>query len=83
MTSLKNNTLLTKKEFDEMTEITKTSNGRDVAYGFGLDLRKGENKFTFGHTGSWDGYSTFMLHDVVKDRTFIILQNFHFGQKDL
>ncbi|WP_277013893.1 serine hydrolase domain-containing protein [Flavobacterium lindanitolerans] len=79
MTSLKNNTLLTKKEFDEMTEITKTSNGRDVAYGFGLDLRKGENKFTFGHTGSWDGYSTFMLHDVVKDRTFIILQNFHFG----
>lgn len=77
--ALKNNTLFTKKEFDEMTEITKTSMGKDVRYGFGLDVRKGENSFTFGHTGSWDGYTTFVYHDMIRDRTIIVLENFNYG----
>lgn len=77
--ALKNNTLFTQKEFEEMTEITKTSGEKDVRYGFGLDLRKGENSFTFGHTGSWDGYTTLLYHDVIRDRTIIILQNFNCG----
>ncbi|MNK36174.1 Penicillin-binding protein 4* [compost metagenome] len=77
--ALKNNTLFTQKEFDEMTEISKTLEGKDVKYGFGLDIRKGENKFTFGHTGSWDGYTTFVYHDVIRDRTIIILENFNYG----
>ena len=77
--ALRNNTLLTQKEFDEMTEITLTSTGKEIPYGFGLDVRKGENKFSFGHTGSWDGYTTLIYHDAIKDRTIIILQNFKLG----
>jgi len=77
--ALRNNTLLTQKEFDEMTQITLTSAGKEIPYGFGLDVRKGENKFSFGHTGSWDGYTTLIYHDAIKDRTIIILQNFKLG----
>ncbi|RWW91664.1 serine hydrolase domain-containing protein [Flavobacterium cerinum] len=77
--ALKNNTLFTQKEFDEMTEITKTSEGKDIRYGFGLDVRKGVNSFTFGHTGSWDGYTTFVYHDMIRDRTIVVLENFNYG----
>jgi len=74
--ALKNKTLFTQTEFDAMTEVTQTSKGKNIPYGFGLDVSKGENKFAFGHTGSWDGYMTFVYHSVIKDRTIIILQNF-------
>jgi CubicO group peptidase (beta-lactamase class C family) len=77
--ALRHNTLLTQKEFDEMTEVTKTSAGKEIPYGFGLDLRKGANKFAFGHTGSWDGYTTLIYHDMIKNRTLIILENFRMG----
>ena len=77
--ALRNNTLLTQAEFDEMTEVSQTNQGKQIPYGFGLDLRKGENKLTFGHTGSWDGYTTLIYHDKVKDRTIIILENFKMG----
>ncbi len=77
--ALRNNSLLTQKEFDEMTEMTRTSTGKEIPYGFGLDIRKGENKFSFGHTGSWDGYTTVVYHDAIKDRTIIMLQNFKLG----
>lgn len=79
ITALKNNTFFTQEEFNAMTEITQTSAGKQVLYGFGLDVRKGEGKFSFGHTGSWDGYTTFTYHNQVKDRTIIILQNFSQG----
>ena len=77
--ALRNNTLLTQKEFDEMTEITQTASGENIPYGFGLDIRRGENKLVFGHTGSWDGYATLIYHDMIKDRTIIILENFKMG----
>lgn len=77
--ALKNNTFLTQSEFEEMTAVTKTSAGKNIPYGFGFDLSKGDNKFAFGHTGSWDGYVSFIYQDVVKDRTIITLQNFHQG----
>ncbi|RQO31839.1 serine hydrolase [Taibaiella sp. KBW10] len=77
--ALKDNTLLTKAEFEEMTAITKTSNGKDIPYGFGLMVSKGENRFSFGHNGSWDGYATMIHHNMIKDRTIIILQNFKLG----
>jgi CubicO group peptidase (beta-lactamase class C family) len=77
--SLKANKLFTKEEFDLMTDVTKTNSGRNIPYGFGLDLSKADNKFSFGHTGSWDGYATFIHHNVMKDRTIITLQNFKMG----
>lgn len=77
--ALRNNTLFTQTEFDEMTQVSQTTQGKQVPYGFGLDLRKGENKLTFGHTGSWDGYTTLIYHDKVKDRTIIVLENFKMG----
>lgn len=79
ITALKRNTFFTQQEFNEMTEVTQTSTGRNIPYGFGLDLSKGENRFSFGHTGNWDGYVTFMYHNMVKDRTIIILENFKLG----
>lgn len=77
--ALRNNTLLTQKEFDEMTEVSQTTQGKQIPYGFGFDIRKGENKLTFGHTGSWDGYTTLIYHDKVRDRTIIVLENFKMG----
>lgn len=79
ISALKSGTFFTPEEFAAITEITQTTKGKSVAYGFGLDVRKGENKFTYGHTGSWDGYSTFIYHNQIKDRTIIILENFNLG----
>lgn len=79
VTALKSNTFLTQKEFDDMTEITKTSTGKNISYGFGFDVSKGENKFSFGHTGSWDGYISFIYQNMIKDRTIIIQENFTLG----
>lgn len=76
VTALKNNTFFTQQEFDEMTAVTQTSNGKNIPYGFGFDLSKGENKFSFGHTGNWDGYVSYISLNMIKDRTIIILQNF-------
>jgi CubicO group peptidase (beta-lactamase class C family) len=77
--ALKNNSFFTKAEFEEMTAVTKTTAGKNIPYGFGLDVSKGENKFSYGHTGNWDGYVTFIYHNQLKDRTMIILQNFSKG----
>lgn len=74
--AVKNQTFISEKEFEEITEITKTSGGKNIPYGFGFEVAKGENKFSFGHTGSWDGYMTFIYQNMIKDRTIIILQNF-------
>lgn len=79
ITALKNNTFLTKSEFEEMTAVTQTSSGQDIAYGFGFMLSKGANRFSFGHNGSWDGFATLIFHNMLKDRTVIILQNFKMG----
>ena len=79
MVALKSNTLLTQKEFEEMTEVTQTSTGRNLDYGFGFMLSKGENRFSFGHNGSWDGFASLIFHNMLKDRTVIILQNFKLG----
>ncbi len=79
ITALRENKLFTENEFEEMTRVTQTSQGKTIPYGYGLDLSKGENKFAFGHTGSWDGYVTFLYHDFIKNRTIIVLQNFQKG----
>ncbi|WP_341908478.1 serine hydrolase domain-containing protein [Fluviicola taffensis] len=77
--ALKNNQLLTKQEFEEVMEITQTTKGEKVDYGFGFDVRKGDNTISFGHTGSWDGYITLIHYNSKKDRTVIILNNFKNG----
>lgn len=79
ITSLKTNSLLTRKEFDEMTEVTQTSTGKSIPYGYGFDVSKKQDKFSFGHTGSWDGYTSFIYQNVIKDRSIIILENFNLG----
>ncbi len=79
VTALKNHTLLTPAEFAEMTAITQTTGGEAIAYGFGLNLSKGEKKFSFGHTGNWDGYVSLISHNMIKDRTIIILENLQTG----
>lgn len=77
--ALKSNTFFSPSEFELMTEVTKTSKGKNIPYGFGFDLSGGNSNLSFGHTGSWDGYATFIYHAVNKDRTIITLQNFKMG----
>lgn len=79
MTAIKNNQLLTKKEWEEVMELTQTSKGEKVDYGFGFEVRKGENTISYGHTGSWDGYITLIHYSSKNDRTVIVLNNFKNG----
>jgi CubicO group peptidase (beta-lactamase class C family) len=79
MEGLKNNQLLTQKEFDEVMAITKTADGEEVSYGFGFDVRKKGDNISYGHTGSWDGYITLMHYSSKSDRTVIVLNNFKNG----
>ncbi|PST83905.1 serine hydrolase [Pedobacter yulinensis] len=79
LVALHQNTLFTKAEFELMTMVSKTTAGKDIPYGFGLDLSKGKETFSYGHTGSWDGYATFIYHNAIKDRSIITLQNFKMG----
>jgi CubicO group peptidase (beta-lactamase class C family) len=77
--AIKNNTLLSQKEFDEVMETTKTADNQDVNYGFGFEVRENENSISYGHTGSWDGYITFIHYNSANDRTIIVLNNFRNG----
>jgi len=77
--ALKANTFFSPGEFELMTEVSITSKGKNIPYGFGLELSGGKNNLSFGHTGSWDGYASFIYHTVNKDRTIITLQNFKMG----
>lgn len=80
ITALKSNQLLNQQEFDEVMKTSHTSNNKAVNYGFGFEVRKKDDKiFSYGHTGSWDGYITFIYYNAQKDRTIIVLNNFDKG----
>lgn len=75
--ALNGNKLLTKQEFAEVMELSSTSTGKKISYGFGFDVSVKDGKlFSYGHTGSWDGYITLTYHNVLKNRTIIVLNNF-------
>lgn len=78
--ALKNNKLLTQQEFDEVLKVSYTDNSKKVNYGFGFDVSiKDDKVYSYGHTGSWDGYISLTYHNVEKDRTIIVLNNFDKG----
>ncbi|WP_293915579.1 MULTISPECIES: serine hydrolase domain-containing protein [unclassified Sphingobacterium] len=77
--ALEANTLLSKQEFEEMTEVTQNAYGKNIPYGFGFDLTKKENIFTYGNVGNWGGYVALLYRDVVKDRMVLVLENFKLG----
>ncbi|RZL14645.1 MAG: class A beta-lactamase-related serine hydrolase, partial [Pedobacter sp.] len=77
--ALKNNTLLTEEEFDEVINTSLTSSKKNVNYGFGFDVRKKDQDISYGHTGSWDGYITFIHYNSKNDRAIIVLNNFRNG----
>ncbi|KQR67461.1 serine hydrolase [Pedobacter sp. Leaf176] len=77
--ALKDKTFFSSEEFNLMTAVTKTSSGKSIPYGFGLDLSGNNDDLSFVHTGSWDGYATFIHHNMSKDRSVIVLQNFKMG----
>ncbi|MBL7707231.1 MAG: beta-lactamase family protein [Taibaiella sp.] len=78
--ALKSNQLLSRQEFDTVMAVSQTNEHKKVNYGFGFDVRQKEYRLkSYGHTGSWDGYITLTYHDVEKDRTIIILNNFDKG----
>lgn len=79
MNALKNNTLLTKEEFNEVIKISETNNNKKNLYGFGFEVRNNNDKISYGHTGSWDNYITFTHYNSKNDRTIIVLNNFKNG----
>ncbi|MEO5911042.1 MAG: serine hydrolase domain-containing protein [Pelobium sp.] len=79
ISAIKNNSLLTQKEFNDVMEISKTNKNKYIPYGFGFDVRKKGSNISFGHTGSWDGYSSFFHYNSLNDRTIILLENFDKG----
>ncbi len=75
--ALNGNKLLTKQEFAEVMELSSTSTGKKISYGFGFDVSVKDDKiYSYGHTGSWDGYTTLIYYNAQKDRTVIVLNNF-------
>jgi CubicO group peptidase (beta-lactamase class C family) len=80
MKAVQEHALLKPGEWEEVLALSTTRDGKKVSYGFGFELRKKEGKLlSYGHTGSWDGYTTLLFHDAQKDRTIIVLNNFDKG----
>jgi CubicO group peptidase (beta-lactamase class C family) len=80
ISALKSDQLLTRQEFNEVMATSYTSNNKAVSYGFGFEVRKKDDSIlSYGHTGCWDGYITFIYYNVAKDRTVIVLNNFEKG----
>jgi len=78
--ALKKNKLLTQNEFNEVLQVSQTVSGKKINYGFGFDVSVKDDKiYSYGHTGSWDGYITLTYYNVEKDRTIIVLNNFDKG----
>lgn len=78
--ALRNNELLSRQEFEEIMAASETSDHKPVNYGFGFEVRRRDNKISsYGHTGSWDGYTTLTHYNAAKDRTIIVLNNFDKG----
>ncbi len=78
--ALEDNRLLTRQELDEVLLASETNDAKKIFYGFGFDVSYRNGKlFSYGHTGSWDGYTTLIYHNVPADRTIIVLNNFDKG----
>ncbi len=74
--AVKNHTLLseaTQKEMLKEQAMVDTVN--KSYYGFGVFLEKSAQGYLISHSGGWPGYSTFLVRNVDKDQTFIILSN--------
>lgn len=78
--ALTHNQLLSRQELDTIMSLSQTSDLKQVYYGFGFDVRYQDNKLSsYGHTGSWDGYSALIYYNVAQDRTIIVWNNFDKG----
>lgn len=74
--SLKNNTLISKEVFNEITTLEKFEDGKENTYSFGWRLKKDDDNFVMSHSGSWPGYKTYIKRDVKNDDVIIVLTNF-------
>jgi len=78
--ALKGNQLLSQRELEEVLQPGETNDAEKIFYGFGFDVSHRNGKlFSYGHTGSWDGYITLIYYNVPADRTIIVLNNFDKG----
>lgn len=75
--ALKNNTLISKEVFNEITTLEKFENSKENTYSFGWRLKKDDDDFVMSHSGSWPGYKTYISRDIKNDNTIIILTNFN------
>jgi CubicO group peptidase (beta-lactamase class C family) len=55
----------------------KTRDGERIAYAMGWELEYGEDDavVTMSHNGSWEGFETYVGHDVAREVTVVVLSN--------
>jgi CubicO group peptidase (beta-lactamase class C family) len=74
--SIKNNTLLGKATQNEMLKEQVLADTLSKShYGFGVFIEKTDLGDIISHSGEWPGYCTYLLRNVKKDQTIIVLSN--------
>lgn len=74
--SVKNNTLLGEATQNEMLKEQVLADTLSKSYyGFGVFLEKTDLGNIISHSGGWPGYCTYLLRNVEKDQTIIVLSN--------
>lgn len=74
--ALKKNSLVSQNSMDLANTKHKLNNGKEVNYGFGVFLIKGQTIENVAyHTGGWPGYTTMILRFSDRNESIIILSN--------
>ena len=74
--SVKNHTLLGEATQNEMLKEQVLANTLSKShYGFGVFIEKTDLGNIISHSGGWPGYCTYLLRNVEKDQTIIVLSN--------
>ena len=74
--ALRENRLVSKSTFDKAFTKAKLNSGEQVDYGYGWELQS-DDKFEriAYHSGSWPGYTAFIVHFIDKENSIVILSN--------
>lgn len=67
--------VLTPASWQHIFTPVRLNSGSTYPYGFGWGLHDGRGPATYGHTGSWQGFTTAYLHAIDADLSVIVLCN--------
>jgi CubicO group peptidase (beta-lactamase class C family) len=67
--------ILTPESWAEIARPARIASGRDYPYGFGWFQGPSAGQQTWRHSGSWQGFQTFMIHYLGDELTVVALAN--------